>query len=133
MNREKFIEEIKRRLKESDSLYFYEKGEGPGERRNGTPVPYLILEIIVFGYMQRDIVRIGGFFSGHGTSLKIDVCTMNVNNEVIPQYGERFYSFSYKNAYEGDFQKKNASDGEIDFDILEYILKDRTPLSSYIN
>jgi hypothetical protein len=132
MNRDNFIQEIKSRLKESDSLYFYEKGEGPGERRNGTPVPYLILEIIVFGYMQRDIVRIGGFFSGHGTSLKIDVCTMNVNNEVIPQNGERFYSFSYTTAYEGDFQKKNASDGEIDFDILEYILKDRTPLSSYI-
>jgi hypothetical protein len=132
MNHEKFIEEIKNRLKESDSLYFYEKGEGPGQRRNGTPIPYLILEIIVFGYLQRDIVRIGGFTSGHGTSLKIDVCTMEVKNEVIPQYGERFYSFSYKTAYEGDFQKKNASDGEIDFDILEYILKDRTPLSSYI-
>jgi hypothetical protein len=132
MNRDNFIQEIKSRLKESDNLYFYEKGEGPGERRNGTPVPYLILEIIVFGYMQRDIVRIGGFFSGHGTSLKIDVCTMNVNNEVIPQNGERFYSFSYTTAYEGDFQKKNASDGEIDFDILEYILKDRTPLTSYI-
>jgi hypothetical protein len=132
MNHEKFIEEIKSRLKESDSLYFYKKGEGPGQRRNGTPIPYLILEIIVFGYLQRDIVRIGGFTSGHGTSLKIDVCTMNVNNEVIPQYGEHFYSFSYRTAYEGDFQKKNASDGEIDFDILEYILKDHTPLSSYI-
>ncbi|MBM3433092.1 MAG: hypothetical protein FJX92_08890 [Bacteroidetes bacterium] len=136
MNHQEFVSEIKKRLKVDENCKLHGIWERHPERRNGSPIPSSLLEITVYSYFTRTIVRVGcqGPHTRDevGTQLKIDVCSMEIQQEVIHQYNEPFYRFSYRTAYNGDFQKKDGAIGEIDFEKLLFVLRDQTPLNPYL-
>jgi hypothetical protein len=118
-----FIPEIIKRFNIEESRILYEKDSNSFKEEDSNSFK-INVEIMLGSATKGEIIRLE---KDNRTKIKIDMCKYDI------KYKKEGYvcDFEYTKVFEGDFQKIKVNDIQLDFDVLEHILRDKTSLYNY--